>query len=150
MTQEKICQHEAEKLMQSEIKQSGKKAKRKQEIRAKHNVKMSCKRFRYICRIADNKQIAYNTHKTPSNDLVHYTGMRPAKPCLMDEFPLLTEQVLAEVNRPQWKWYLTGCFSKHSQTKVLHTALCLWLFLRVAAFPYGNCTDASLILQLQN
>lgn len=62
MTQEKICQHEAEKLMQSGIKQSGKKAKRKQEIRTKHNVKMSRKRFRYICRIGDNKQIAYNTH----------------------------------------------------------------------------------------
>lgn len=46
MTREKICQHEAEKLMQSGIKQSGKKAKRKEEIRAKHNVKMPCKGFR--------------------------------------------------------------------------------------------------------
>lgn len=62
MTQEKICQHEGEKLMQSKIKQSGKKAKRKEEIRTKPSVKMSCKRFSYTCRIGDNKQIAYNTH----------------------------------------------------------------------------------------
>lgn len=91
MTQEKICQYEAEKLMQSGLKQSGKKAKKKQEVRTKHNVKISCKRFRYVCRIGGNKQIAYNTHQTPYNDLVHYTRMRPAKPCLMDEFPLITE-----------------------------------------------------------
>lgn len=47
----------------------------------------------------------------------------------MDEFPLITEQVLAEVNRPQWKWYLTGFYSEHSWTKVLSTQTCAYCFL---------------------
>lgn len=40
----------------------GKRAKRKQEIRTKHNFKMASKRFMYVCKIGDNKSVAYNTH----------------------------------------------------------------------------------------
>jgi len=51
----------------------------------------------YVCKLGDNTSIAYNTH----NDRDLYTGVRPGKPCLSAEFPLVMEQVLAEVNKPQ-------------------------------------------------
>lgn len=69
----------------------------------------------------------------------------------MAEFPLIVEQALAEVKQTTVKMVSDRILQQlQLQKGILHSLQSLMLFLRAAAFPYGDCVGAPLILQLHN